>query len=260
MGRADGSAVFLAAREPLLTVREARHLDHRKVLVHATLDNDRRLEATPRRLLWAARRRARGSWRFWLNGWSSAASCRRDLHVSRGRSRSIRGVRRRPRRARGAAAPRRPAADTPCSRSAVGLGGGDAARGGGRPIAAAGPWSWDSAAASIALAPLLCPRPGGTGSRACSGERRRRSPAGPVSPRRCSSARGAPALGVGWAVGFLVVLLAGAVVVLFMLDEQQLPDAEPLLVLPPRAVLTWTRPPRRRPEPWRSWLSLVLAC
>jgi MFS family permease len=76
---------------------------------------------------------------------------------------------------------------------------------------------------------------------------------------------GAVALGIGWATGFLVVPLAGAVVLLFYLRRMRLPDAEPPpapSAARPSAAANAPRedqPDRDEAEPWRSWLSLVLA-
>ncbi len=72
-------------------------------------------------------------------------------------------------------------------------------------------------------------------------------------------------LGIGWPAGFLVVPLAGAIVVLFLLHRVRLPDAEP--PPPPRqpaagAVAGGARAVDARgseADPWRLWLSLVLA-
>ena len=71
---------------------------------------------------------------------------------------------------------------------------------------------------------------------------------------------GAVSLGVGWATGYLVVALAGAVVVLALLYRARLPDAAPPPAIddagPPAPI---TPAPPRDAEPWRLWLSLVLA-
>jgi predicted MFS family arabinose efflux permease len=72
---------------------------------------------------------------------------------------------------------------------------------------------------------------------------------------------GAVSLGVGWATGYLVVALVGAVVVLALLYRARLPDAAPPPVSaeagPPVPLAPAVAP--RDAEPWRLWVSLVLA-
>jgi predicted MFS family arabinose efflux permease len=65
---------------------------------------------------------------------------------------------------------------------------------------------------------------------------------------------GAVLLGIGWPTGYLVVPLAGAIVVLILLHRVRLPDAEP----PPTNVDRAPAVPGEA-DPWRLWLSLVLA-
>ena len=256
---------MLAAREPLLTVREAGHWDDRKVLVHATTD-DRRPEATPRevaRLLVGAL----GLVGFWLNGIGPALpQLQRDLHVSRGTvafypSAFAVGL-----VVLGATAPRLTAPGrrhTVFVLAVLGLGCGATL------LAAAivpvlsllGALVMGfSAAALIALVPALVSDVRGTGSAGLlSRANAFSSAAGLAAPLLVA---GAVALGIGWAVGFLVVPLAGAVVVLFMLRQRQLPDAEPPPAppAPPAAGgLRAEEPRHEEAEPWRSWLSLVLA-